>query len=99
MMYLCKFGHNISTRCSGKKQISFFLSWVGYFGIVLVGKIFSYMHINVPSIWTTYSIICKFTVRYFNQLCLVRKVLTCLEIRKVCLVHYFAVKGVGIIIW
>ena len=35
MMYLCKFGHNISHRCSDKMQISFFLPWVGYFGIVL----------------------------------------------------------------
>ena len=34
MMYLCKFGQNISTRCSDKMQISFFLLWVGYFGIV-----------------------------------------------------------------
>ena len=25
---------NISTRCSDKMQISFFLLWVGYFGIV-----------------------------------------------------------------
>ena len=33
MMYLCKFGKNISTRCSDKLQISFFLPWVGYFGI------------------------------------------------------------------
>ena len=24
MMYLCKFGHNISTRCSDKMQLSFF---------------------------------------------------------------------------
>ena len=36
MMYLCKFGQNISTRCSDKMQISFFLLWVGYFGIVFV---------------------------------------------------------------
>ena len=35
MMYKCKFGHNISTRCSDEMQISFFLPWVGYFGIVL----------------------------------------------------------------
>ena len=34
MMYLCKFGQNISTRCSDKMQIGFFLPWVGYFGIV-----------------------------------------------------------------
>ena len=59
----------------------FFLPWVGYFGIE---KVFTYMHINVPSIWSTYNLIWKFTVRYFNQQCLVRKVLTCLEIRKAC---------------
>ena len=35
MIYLYKFGHNISTRCSDKLQISFFLPWVGYFDIVL----------------------------------------------------------------
>ena len=29
------FGHNISTRCSDKMQISFFLPRVGYFGFVL----------------------------------------------------------------
>ena len=34
MMYRCKFGQNISTRCSDKMQIGFFLPWVGYFGIV-----------------------------------------------------------------
>ena len=34
MVYLCKFGQNISTRCSDKMRISFFLPWVGYFGIV-----------------------------------------------------------------
>ena len=34
MMYLCRFGQNISTRCSDEMQISFFLPWVGYFGIV-----------------------------------------------------------------
>ena len=34
MMYLCKFGQNIWTRCSDKMQIGFFLPWVGYFGIV-----------------------------------------------------------------
>ena len=38
MLYLCQFGHNISTRCSDETQISFFLPWVGYFGIDLVGK-------------------------------------------------------------
>ena len=34
MMYLCLFGQNISTRCSDKMQIGFFLPWVGYFDIV-----------------------------------------------------------------
>ena len=35
MVYLCKFGHNILTRCSDEMQISFLLPWTGYFGIVL----------------------------------------------------------------
>ena len=35
MMYLCKFSHNISTRSLDKRQISFTLPRVGYFGIVL----------------------------------------------------------------
>ena len=84
--------HNVSTRCSDKMLICFFLPWMGYFGIVLgMEKVFLYTHINVPSIWSTYSFIWKFTVRYFNQQCLIRNVLTCLEIRKACLVHYFAV--------
>ena len=68
MMYLCKFGQNISTRCSDKMQISFFLLWVGYFGLVCgIEKSFSYMHIYVPSIWNTHNFIWQFTVRYFNQ--------------------------------
>ena len=34
MMYLCKFGHNISTRCSDKMQIKFLFTVGGVFGIV-----------------------------------------------------------------
>ena len=43
MMYLCKFGQNLSTRCSGKMQISFFLPWVGYFGITFGIEKFSHI--------------------------------------------------------
>ena len=31
MMYLCKFGHNISTRCSDEMQKSFFFTVGGVF--------------------------------------------------------------------
>ena len=34
MMYLCKFGQNILTRCSDKMQISVFLPWLDFFDIV-----------------------------------------------------------------
>ena len=43
MMDICKFGHNISTKCSDKMPISFFLPWVGYFGIVLGMEKYSHM--------------------------------------------------------
>ena len=47
MMDLCKFGHNISTRCSDNMPISFFLPWVGYFGIVLGMEKYSHMCISM----------------------------------------------------
>ena len=47
MMYLCKFGPNISTRCLDEMQINFFLSRVGYFGIVLVGEKSRLMNLQV----------------------------------------------------
>ena len=47
MMYLCDFGNNISTRCSDETQISYFLPWVGYFGIVLVGEKSCRMNLQV----------------------------------------------------
>ena len=47
MMYLCECGPNIWTRCSDEMQISFFLPWVGYFGIVLDGKKSCHMKLQV----------------------------------------------------
>ena len=58
-MYLCKFGHNISTRCSDERQISFFLPWVGYFGIVLV----PYELASVP-IFQTYTVLFEISKRF-----------------------------------
>ena len=57
MTYLCKLGLNISTRCSDETQIRFFLSWVGYFGIILVGeKVLTYEFASV-AIFQTYTVL------------------------------------------
>ena len=62
-MYLCKFGHNISTRCSNETQISFFLPWVGYIGIVLVGgKVLPYELSSIP-IFQTYTVLFEISKR------------------------------------
>ena len=67
MMYLCKFGHDISTRCSDEMQISFFLMWEGYFGIVWVGgKFLSYEPASVP-IFQTYTALFERIKRYIEN--------------------------------
>ena len=64
MMYLCKFGHNISTRCSDETQISFFLPWVGYFGIVLVGEKSCRMNFACVPIFQTYTVLFEISKKF-----------------------------------
>ena len=42
-----QFGHKISTSCSDEMQIRFYIPWVGYFGIVLVGEKSCRMNLQV----------------------------------------------------
>ena len=56
IMYLCKFGHNISTRCSVKMQKSFFLPWVGYFGIGLGMEKYSHICILMFQIFGAHKV-------------------------------------------
>ena len=64
MMYLCKFGHNISTRCSDEMQIRFFLPWVGYFGIVLVGEKVTPYELARIAIFQTYTVLFGISKRF-----------------------------------
>ena len=64
MMYLCKFGHNIATSCSDETQIHFFLPWVGYFGIVLVGEKVRPYELASVAIFQPYTVLFEISERF-----------------------------------
>ena len=71
MMYLCKFGHNISTTCSDETQISFFFIVGGVFWYRLgLGKVLPYELASVP-IFKTYTILFEISKRFIvnNKSC------------------------------